>query len=167
MTAHTQTDTSTRRWIEVIRAGWGAALLIAPRSVLTHVHHVRVDTKAVAITRILGARQLAQAALSGGNPSPEVLAMGVWVDSAHAATGVALGAVDRSRARAALTDTAVAALWAWAGYRDLVGGVATPPDHDRRRDGLARLVLRVVPGGRSLLGRADSDRMRPGPDGVS
>lgn len=158
MTAHDQTDTSTWRWIELIRAGWGAALLLAPRHVLTHVHHVRVDTKAIAITRILGARQLTQAALSGANPSPEVLAMGVWVDSAHAATGIALAALDRSRARAALTDTAVAALWAGGGYRDLRAGVATPPQHDRRRDSLARLVLGLVPGGGALLGQANGDR---------
>lgn len=165
MTGASQTTaSSTSRWIEVIRAGWGAALLIAPRTVLTHVHHVRVDTKAIAITRILGARQLAQAVLSGTKPSPEVLAMGVWVDSTHAATGVALAALDRSRARAALTDTAVAAVWASAGYRDLVSGVATPPEHDRRRDSLARFVLGVVPGGQSLLGRADRDRRGTGPD---
>ena len=158
MTAQTQTRTSTRRWIELIRAGWGAALLIAPGTVLTHIHHVRVDTRAIAITRILGARQLAQAALSGNNPSPEVLAMGIWVDGAHAVTGLTLAALDRSRARAALTDTAVAALWAGVGLRDLNQGVATPPQHDRRRDALARLVLRLVPGGDALLGHADRDR---------
>jgi len=61
-------------------------LLFAPRAVLNRVHHVEVDTKSVLVARVLGARHLTQAALSGVNPSPEVLAMGVWVDVAHACT---------------------------------------------------------------------------------
>lgn len=147
------------RWIELLRTGWGAALLLAPHQVLTRLH-VHVDATAITVTRILGARQLAQAALSGINPSPEVLAMGIWVDSAHAATAISLAALDPTRARAALTDTTVAALWAGAGYRDLSNGVATPPQHDRRRDNLARLVLRLTPGGGALLRRANRDRSR-------
>jgi hypothetical protein len=33
------------RLIELARAGWGGALLFAPRVVLSRVHHVEVDTK--------------------------------------------------------------------------------------------------------------------------
>lgn len=158
MTKPSETGTGhTWRWIELIRAGWGAALLLAPRHVL-RLAHVPVDTRAAVVARILGARQLAQATLSGVDPSPHVLALGVWVDGAHAATAAALAAADPSRARAALTDAAVAGIWAGAGDRDLRSGVAAAPSHQRRRDDLARLVLGLVPGGGALLRRADSGR---------
>lgn len=148
----------TSRQIELLRAAWGVALIIAPRQVMENVHHVKVDTKSVVIARILGARQLTQAALSGFRPSPEVLAMGVWVDAVHALTALGLAGADRSRARAGLTDTTVAGLWAGAGYRDLLRGAPTPPSHQRRRDRLAQLVLRVAPGGAFLLERVNADR---------
>jgi hypothetical protein len=148
------------RLIELARAGWGGALLFAPRVVLNRVHHVEIDTKSVLVARVLGARHLTQAALSGVNPSPEVLAMGVWVDLAHASTAVALAVVDRTRARAGLADTAVAGLWAGVGWRDLRTARATPPAHDRRRDALARRVLAMAPGGSILARIADHDRQR-------
>jgi len=155
--------TRQSRSIELARAGWGVALLAAPRQVMETVHRIEVDTKSVVIARILGARHLTQATLSGLRPSPEVLAMGVWVDGVHALTALGLAAVDRSRARAGLTDTVVAAIWAGAGYRDLAQRTATPPWHQRRRDRLARSVLGVVPGGRFLLGQVKADRHRTRP----
>ena len=149
------------RRIELVRAGWGTALLIAPRQVMTTVHHVRVDTKSLAVARILGARQLTQAALSGLRPSPEVLAMGVWVDTVHAMTAFGLAVLDRSRARAGLTDTAIAGMWAILGYRDLASAQPTPPAHQRRRDQLARIVLGAVPVGARLLQRVAAERRQP------
>ncbi|MEO6957922.1 MAG: hypothetical protein ABI137_14350 [Antricoccus sp.] len=148
------------RFIELARAGWGTAMLCAPRVVLERIHHVKIDTKSLVVARILGARHLGQASLSGINPSPEVLAMGVWVDTVHALSAVALAVVDRSRARAGLTDTAVAGVWAVAGYRDLRNAKATPPAHDRRRDALARRVLAIVPGGAHLRQLASDARHR-------
>lgn len=147
------------RAIELVRGGWGAALLVAPRPVMERVHHVQVDTKSVVVVRILGARQLTQAVLSGRQPSPEVLAMGVWVDAVHALTALALAALDRPRARGGLLDAGVAGTWAAVGYRDLLranSGAETPPD---RRDRLARLVLRVAPGGWLLLRRVERTRV--------
>lgn len=153
--------TRRSRPIELARAGWGLALLAAPRQILENVHGVEVDAKSVVITRILGARHLTQAALSGLRPSPEVLAMGAWVDGVHALTAMGLAAVDHSRARAGLTDTVVAGVWAAAGYRDLTQRTATPPSHQRLRDRLAQMVLEFAPGGRFLLGQAKADRRRP------
>ncbi|UIJ34315.1 hypothetical protein [Allobranchiibius sp. GilTou73] len=147
----------TVRIIEIGRAAWGGALLFAPGATLSHVHATN-DEKSVVITRVLGARQLGQAALSGLDPSPEVLAMGVWVDLAHACTAVGLAIADRSRARAGLTDGFIALTWAAIGYRDLQHGGLTTPDHDRRRDHLARTVLHVAPGGRRLLETVRHDR---------
>jgi len=131
-------------------------LLLWPRPVLEHLRHVRVDTKSVAVTRILGARHLTQAVLSGVQPSPEVLAIGVWVDAVHAMTALGLAVTDRCRAWAGLIDTVVAGVWAVLGHRDLRHGMALPANHDCRRDRLARDVLAIAPGGRPLLRRADA-----------
>jgi len=152
------------RMIELGRAVWGAALLVAPRPVLSRVHHLQIDTKSLVTARILGGRQLAQAALSGIQPSPEIIAVGIWVDSVHALSAVGLALADRSRARAGLTDAAVAAAWAALGYRDLNEARATPPRHDQRRNQLAREVLRFAPGGKFLLRRAALHRPAA-PDG--
>lgn len=152
------------RAIEAGRAAWGAALLAAPRAVLRNVHHLDADTTTLVVARILGARQLGQAALSGIRPSPEVLAIGVWVDTAHALSAAGLALADRSRDRAGLTDTAVAAAWAVLGYRDLRRAAASPLRHDRRRDRLARTALRFAPGGGLLLRQVRADR-HPARDG--
>ncbi len=146
------------RAIEVGRAIWGGALLAAPSATLGTIHGLQVDTKSTVIARVLGARQLTQAGLSGIAPSPEVLAMGVWVDMAHAATAFGLALADRSRARAGITDGVVALAWAGIGYRDLLHDKATPPSHDRRRDQLACTVLGLVPGGGPLLRMIRRDR---------
>lgn len=139
------------RAIELGRAAWGAALLLAPEETLGRVHHLKVDPRSLAIARVLGARQLGQSLLSGIDPSPEVLAVGVWVDGAHAATAFGLAVADRSRARAGITDGLVALAWAGLGYRDLQRGETPPPTHDRRRDRLAQWFLSRAPGGGPLL----------------
>ena len=146
------------RWVEVVRAGWGLSLLAAPDYVLSHVHHIQIDQRSRVVARILGARHLAQAALSGVSPSPEILAMGVWVDAVHAASAVGLAALDRPRVRAGATDALIAGSFAATGWHDLARTPGAPGGHDRRRDRLARLVLRLLPGGKGLLARARRDR---------
>lgn len=145
------------RRIELVRAAWGAVLLAAPAGVLNHIHGVQVDHKAVVVTRILGARHLAQAALSGVDPGPEVLAAGVWVDGVHSLTAFGLAAVDRCRARGGVTDGVVAALWAGAGLRHLLTGNARTATV-RGRDRLARAVVGALPGGRGLMAQAQAVR---------
>jgi hypothetical protein len=145
------------RPIELIRAGWGAVLLAAPGDVLEHIHGVRVDRKALVVTRILGARHLTQALLSGVDPGPEVLAAGVWVDTVHSATALGLAGVDRRRARGGVTDAVVAASWAAMGWRHLRAGKART-DGVRGRDRLARAVVGALPGGRGLMARAQAVR---------
>ncbi|KZS75646.1 hypothetical protein A4G29_18320 [Mycobacterium kansasii] len=58
------------RRIELLRAGWGAVLL-------NRIHGVHVDRKAAVVTRVLGARHLVQALVSGLDPSSVMLAAGV------------------------------------------------------------------------------------------
>lgn len=147
------------RAIELVRAGWGGVLLAAPAGVLNRIQVVRVDRKAIVVTRILGARHLVQALLSGVNPGPEVLAGGVWVDSVHAATAFGLAAVDRRRIRAGVIDGVVAALWAALAFRHLHTG-AVRTSGVNRRDRLARFVVGVLPGGHRLMARAQAGRAR-------
>jgi len=147
------------RRVEVARVAYSLAMLAVPRR-LQRLLGVPADRTGTVVVRVLGARQLVQGLASGLSPSPEVLAMGVWVDLAHASTGLGLAAVDRSRARAGLIDAALAAGWAAAGLWDLGTVRATPPAHDRRRDELARTVLRHAPGGGWLLAQAHAARRR-------
>lgn len=145
------------RLIEVLRAGWGTALLTAPSQVLDHIHGVQVDRRALVVTRILGGRHLVQALLSGVNPGPEVLAAGVWVDTVHSITALGLAVVDRRRARGGVTDAAVAASWAALGWRHLRAGKART-DGIRGRDRLARTVVGALPGGDGLMAQARAVR---------
>ena len=149
------------RPIELLRGAWGAALLLAPRRVLEGVGDRSPDRRAVRVARILGARHLTQALLSGLRPTPEVLAMGVWVDAVHAVTAAALAGVDRDRARTASADSVVAAGWAALGRHTLLHDPPPTAGRQRRRDVLARAVLRRAPGGSSLLA-ACPDSNRPG-----
>lgn len=146
------------RYIELLRAGWGAGLLAAPETVLERVHGLRVDRKAVVVARILGARHLIQAGLSGASPSPERLAGGVWVDTVHALTALGLAAIDRDRARAGVTDGVIAGVWAGFGVHDL-RTTSFPPSSSARLDRLARRVFAALPGGEVLMSLARRRRM--------
>lgn len=148
------------RSIELFRATWGLALLAYPDRVLGVVQGLKIDPSSRAIARILGTRHLTQAVLSGYRPSPEVLAMGAWVDGVHALTALGLATVNRDRTRTGLTDAAIAGTWVAAGYRDLEHAQATTPSHQRIRDRLADIVLRHAPGGRPLRKRVDEARQR-------
>lgn len=105
------------RLVEAARAAWGATLLLAPRTVLTHVHGVRVDERSLVVARVLGARHLVQAGATLVTPRPAGLALGVVVDVLHAATAAGLAALDPTRRRAGVVDTVSATVWAVAGAR--------------------------------------------------
>ena len=140
------------RYIEIGRGAWGAALLVAPEAVLRAVG-AGADHTGVVVARILGARHLVQSAASGPQPSPELLAAGVWVDTVHALTALALAVTDARRTGAGLVDAAIAATLAVAGIHDLNHAASPPPPPSRERilDRIARAVLAVLPGGRPLL----------------
>ncbi len=136
-----------RRSHELLRAAWGGWLLIAPRQALRRVGgRTQPDRRSVAITRVLGGRQLVQAGLSGLRPSPAVLAVGAWVDGVHAMSAAALAAFDRRRERTAGLDAVVAAFWCALGRRDIPAaereGAATPGWQDR----VAQEILPLLPG---------------------
>lgn len=100
-------------WGSVIgatRAAWGAVLLVAPGAVLAAVvaPAQQRGRPATIVLRVLGARQLAQAAVERRWPRPRVLALAATVDALHAASGLLLATVDRRWRRGALLDAAVA-----------------------------------------------------------
>ena len=97
----------------IARAGLGAAYLLMPAA--GGSPGARRRSPAALAARILGLRQLAQAALTCGNPARPVLVLGAEADALHAASMVALAAFSaRWRPQAGL-DAVVAASLAAAG----------------------------------------------------
>ncbi len=141
------------RAIELWRAGWGAVLLAVPGLVLTSMRGVQVDRRASVVVRILGARHLVQALSSGINPSPEVVAAGIWVDTVHSMTALGLAVADRNRIQGGLADSVVAAAWGLLGWRHLHAGKFKVRPIGAR-DRLAYLVIGNLPGGRALMSQA-------------
>lgn len=84
-----------------MRGGYGALQLAAPGMVARALLNRRLDTRARTLSRVLGARQLAQALASGGSPSCPVLALGVEVDLLHGGSMVALGIAESAPERGA------------------------------------------------------------------
>ncbi len=123
---------STGAWaVTLVRAGYGVALVCAPRALIkvtggavageaAGAEQPRASGRACGVARVLGVRHLVQAGLTAaalravpGNPVPLVL--GAAVDLLHATSMVALGAVDRGGRRGALADTGIELALAAAG----------------------------------------------------
>ena len=147
------------RGIEALRVGYGLAVVLAPRRV-QRTFGVVPDSASTRVARVLGARHVAQGILSGAEPGREVLALGVWVDTLHALSMLGLAVLAPARARAGLTDSAVAGTFAALGASDLVSGDVA--GRSGLRDELARQVLRRVPAGSALLRLADARLSRRG-----
>ncbi len=152
-------EQTTVRRIEVVRGAWGLVMLVGPTPLLRAIS-IDDDPAMIWTGRVLGARHLTQAVLSGARPSPEGLAMGVWVDAVHALCALGLAASSRRRAAAGIFD-------AVAAHR--LGGRGLPrpgqpprrpahPHRAPRRDGPP--VLRALPGGAPLADRVEQDRER-------
>lgn len=98
-----------------VRGGLGAAQLLLPGLASRPLTGAPLDRRSRQIVRVLGGRQLIQAAGTGADPTPIALAAGAAVDVVHGLTMVVLGLVDRHRRRVALGDALIAAAFAWAG----------------------------------------------------
>jgi hypothetical protein len=101
--------------LTLARAANGVALLVAPGRAVRSTVHGRADRPARVVTRILGARHLVQAGLTGLEPGPNALWIGAAVDGIHAATALGLAALDARRRRAALGNAVSALAFAAAG----------------------------------------------------
>ncbi len=94
-----------------MRAALGAVHVLWPGLAAAPLVRGPVDSRARVVLRILGVRQLVQAAVTGARPTPAVLAVGAGVDATHAVSMVAFGLGARRWRRAALVSAAVAALF--------------------------------------------------------
>lgn len=68
------------------------------------------------LMRVIGARHLAQAAITAPRPTPAVLAVGAQVDLLHAASMVVAAAADSERRARLLSDAGVAGLLGLLGF---------------------------------------------------
>jgi hypothetical protein len=78
------------RALPVVRAVYGVGLLVAPAGWLSAASGEPLDDVAIAMARVLGVRQLVQAGLTCGHPTPRRRLTGAGVDAAHAASMLAL-----------------------------------------------------------------------------
>lgn len=95
----------------IARSIVGAAELFAPDRLLRAVAGQDTDSRARQVTRVLGTREILQAAVTAVQPSRRVLVGGATVDALHAASMVGLGVLNVRRRREALTSAAVAGLF--------------------------------------------------------
>jgi hypothetical protein len=103
------------RLLQLTRAGYGVALIMAP-GLVTYLATGRLPgRRGRRVAQVLGARHLAQAAVTAFVPVPDVFALGAEADAAHAASMVMLAAADRAARPAALTDALAEAVFAAAG----------------------------------------------------
>jgi hypothetical protein len=105
-----------------VRGAYGVALCCAPGPLLARAGGRPASPRARAVARVLGLRQLGQAALGAARPEPAALAAGAVVDLAHAASMVALAAADSRVRRICLLDGLVATGLAAAGIIARPGG---------------------------------------------
>jgi hypothetical protein len=89
---------------------YGVALLLRPRVALGRVGARRAHGAVVAAARLLGARNVAQAAAEARFPGAASRDLGAAVDAVHAASMLALAAPRSSRRGPALASAAVAGL---------------------------------------------------------
>jgi hypothetical protein len=104
------------RALQVTRASYGVALVMAP-GLVTYLATGRFPgRRARRVTQVLGARHLVQAAITAFVPLPEVLVLGADVDALHAASMFVLAAADHAARPAALTDALAETAFAGAGF---------------------------------------------------
>jgi len=116
------------RFARLARTGYGAALLVAPGRVVRTFGGDPADGITVAAARILGARHLLQALVTGRNQGPVRRVGGAFMDATHAVSMFALAKADSVRRRPALIDGAAATAFFAAG---LLSGVDRPTSATR------------------------------------
>jgi hypothetical protein len=105
-----------RALLELARASYGAALVMAPGT-LTYLATGRsVGRRGRRVARLLGTRHLVQAAVTAFVPVRGVFALGAAVDAVHAGSMLLLAAADPVARDAALTDALAEAAFAAAGW---------------------------------------------------
>jgi hypothetical protein len=120
-------QTAAGRELQLIRVGYGAALVLMPGTTIFLATGRLPGRRTRRVARVLGARHLAQAALTAVAPRPGVFAIGWQVDAVHAASMLLLAAVGRAGRSAALTDALTEAAFAAAGFSASISASAVRP----------------------------------------
>jgi hypothetical protein len=119
--------------LQLARASYGVALVMAP-GLLVYLATGRFPgRRGRRVAQLLGARHLAQAAVTAVAPAPEVFALGAAVDTVHAGSMVVLAAADPAARHAALTDALAEAIFAAMGRPDpavRASAPVQPPERD-------------------------------------
>jgi hypothetical protein len=103
------------RALQVARASYGAALVLAP-GVLIYLATGRFPgSRARRVARLLGARHLVQAAVAAFVPAPDVFVLGAEVDAVHAVSMALLAPAGGAAGRAATLDMLAEGAFAAAG----------------------------------------------------
>jgi len=110
-----------RRALQITRAGYGAALLLAPGLTIRLATGRPPSRRACRVAQLLGARHLAQATLTAFVPLPGVFAVGAQVDALHVASMLVLAGIHRAARRTAVTDAVAEAAFAAAGLAAATG----------------------------------------------
>ena len=103
------------RLLALVRLGYGGALLASPEALASRLTGQRLDLAGRDIAKVLGGRHVVQAVVVGLLPTPVMARLGSVVDGLHAASMVALGAVDESRRRTSWTDAGLETAFALLG----------------------------------------------------
>ncbi|WIM93329.1 hypothetical protein ACTOB_005306 [Actinoplanes oblitus] len=99
------------------RAGWGCALLLAPETLLRLGGRPAPAPALTALARVLGARQIVQAAVLTAWPAGAVARCGAAVDVLHATSDLGYAAASPRHRPVVLLDAAIGAGLAAAGRR--------------------------------------------------
>lgn len=100
---------------DVVRLGYGVALLVDPQAMGRRMTGTPLDTRATLAARVLGVRHVVQALACLTHGTPLVRHLGQATDLLHAASMGALAAYDPARRREAMTDGTVALTFALTG----------------------------------------------------
>ncbi len=141
---------STLGVLSPVRAAVGVARVAFPDTVVPGLADGSLSVPGRRVVRVLGARQIIQALLTGRAATPAVLWLGAEADVAHAASMIGLAIVERRYRRDALGDAAIAVAFAVAGFSAACAAPAKPASASvlgEWRDRWAeQLALRLVPG---------------------
>jgi hypothetical protein len=135
--ARTPPVTATARGLQVVRATYGAALILVPGPAIRLATGRLPSRRACRVARVLGARHLIQAVLTAAAPGRTALAVGGQVDTVHTVSMLLLAVVSRAGRRAALTDALTEAALAAAGFSASIQTRGEEPACYRAREGFA------------------------------
>ncbi len=106
------------RLVTGLRVAVGAVLLLAPGMLLGDLPRRRIDRSTRVFARVLGVRHLGEALILTQHRTRRWMLAGAVVDATHAVTMAALGWLRPDRRALALTNAALASMFAAAGVHE-------------------------------------------------